>query len=87
MGLAFDEVLLGAEHEPVLLSEEAKPVAQLQDEIAHASNQPGCKIAFLHGAADPQKLEVIAALEGFLRLLSEVLRQGRREIVRFALPA
>jgi hypothetical protein len=69
----------------VLPANETEAIAQLEDEIAQPVDQSIFELAFLDLLPDAQELQVVAALQRFLRLLCQVLGQRRREVVALAL--
>ncbi|OQB96671.1 MAG: hypothetical protein BWX86_00635 [Verrucomicrobia bacterium ADurb.Bin122] len=80
----IDEILLLAEDEPVLAADEAKTVAQFQDEALHLRDKAILQVALLYLAVDAEEFEAVTGLECFLGLLREGCRQRRGEVVGFA---
>lgn len=77
----IDEVVLLPQQQPMLAADEAEAVAQLQDEILELVDQVILQLALPDGLADAEEFEVVGALQRFLSLLRQVLRQGEREVV------
>ena len=80
-----DEVFLGAEGETVLSADETKTVAKLENEVAQPFDEPVFQLTLANDATDAKELQIIPALERFLRLFGQMLRQDGGKIVRFVL--
>ena len=65
-----------------MAADEAKAVAQLEDEALQALDQPVFQLALFHRLADAQKFQTVAALHHLIRLFGEMLGHGEREVVR-----
>jgi len=59
-------------------ADEAKGVAKFEEEGLKAGDQPVFELAFPPHATEPEKFEVVGALEHLVRLLRQMLRQATR---------
>ena len=69
----INEILLLGEPEPVLAADEAKALAEFEDEVPQSFDEPVFENAFLHGPADAKELKIVGAFEHLVRLLGQML--------------
>jgi len=78
-----DGVFLLPCRDPVLATDEAEPVAQLQQELLKPGNQAGLELTLPDGPADPEEFQAVGALDHLVGLLGKVLRKREAEVVGF----
>ena len=69
----------------MLPSDEAKAVAELENEGLECIDQPIFELALLDGLGDAEELEVVTALENLVGPLGQRHRQSRGEVMRLLL--
>jgi len=77
----IDEILFFAKGDAVLAPDEAKAVAEFEQEALQTGDEPVFEFAFFHRLAEAEEIEAVGVLEHLIRLLGEVFRQGEVEVV------